>query len=71
MMPDRPDKPTPRAERPMPVICRLKDCVFYEPMAEGSEDCMCYHPHKRLYMRETNCPLYHFDWQKRIGMGKK
>ncbi len=59
-----------KAPTPMVVPCRLADCIFYEgPVAGRDGKCFCSHPQKAAYMTERQCPLYNFNWQRRMKMG--
>ena len=63
-------KPTFKATSAVVAVCRLSDCVYYEG-AVDAETCTCSHPDKSLHRSGPRCPLYRFDWAKKMAQASR
>jgi len=52
------------------VACLSRDCLYYTN-AGGPEEVLCGHPEKSRFRGNVACPLYQYDWMKRLeALGK-
>lgn len=67
----KPLKETEKSAVTIEVECKMTDCIYHEGSPSAHHDhCFCSHPHKYHYLAESKCPLYQYDFLKRMKTGR-
>ncbi|MCX8035895.1 MAG: hypothetical protein N3D11_02340 [Candidatus Sumerlaeia bacterium] len=54
-----------------PVACPFEDCLYYVRTTVPTEPVCCSHPDKRRFHGSQACPLYQYNWMKRLTAAQK
>lgn len=53
------------------INCKFRDCLFLYRDMDNPTEVYCLHPEKRHHLDQVPCPLYHINWEKRLGQAEE
>ncbi|KPL09760.1 hypothetical protein AMJ85_06080 [candidate division BRC1 bacterium SM23_51] len=49
-----------------PIACPFEDCLYHVRLAIQNGQAFCSHPDKSRFRGSESCPLYQYNWAKRL-----
>jgi len=54
-----------------PVACPFEDCLYHIRMPIQGDPVFCSHPDKKRFGGSQACPLYQYNWAKKLEAFRK
>jgi hypothetical protein len=54
-----------------PIACPFEDCLYHVRLAVQADQVFCSHPDKSRFRGSQACPLYQYNWARRLDSLRK